>query len=70
MNAPRQIRNSDVIAPGTRVVRAYRGTVVFEILETNMRGPYLEGRMRDTRNGRSVGWHDLIEFRIVDGDDQ
>ena len=67
MSEPRRIRNGDDIAPGTLVVRAHRGQIVFEVIETRMDSFYLKGRLRNPVSGRSVGWQYLDEFRIVDG---
>lgn len=66
----RRIGNGDDIAPGTRVIRAHRGQIVLEVIETRMDMAYLQGRLRNPVNGRSVGWQYLDEFRIVEGDEE
>ena len=53
-----EIRNDETVPPGT-LVRGARGHVVYEVIETRLRQRWLEGRLRDTRTGRSVGWRHL-----------
>lgn len=60
-----RISNTDEIAPGILVRASNRGRVVYEVLETRKRGRYLEGRLKHTGTGRSVGWQYLDLMEIV-----
>lgn len=61
------IKNDETIAPGTQVVTVHRKIgVVYEVLETRKIGKWLEGRLRHTGTGRSVGWRFLDTMQIVD----
>lgn len=64
-----RIRNDETVAPGT-FVRGARGTVVHEVIETEVRhdAGWLMGRLRDTRTGRSVGWKYLDTMIRVTAD--
>lgn len=62
------IKNNETVEPGTLVINASRGQVVREVLETRKRTNWLEGRLRDTRTGRSVGWHYLDKMARCDAD--
>ena len=60
-----RIRNDETVEPGT-LVRLPRGKVVYEVIETRFLAPWLEGRLRDTRTGRSVGWRYLDTMERVE----
>lgn len=63
-----RIKNTDSIEPGT-FVRGARGRIVREVIETRfVSGQWLMARLRDTRNGKSVGWNYLDTMVIVDAD--
>ncbi len=62
------IRNNETVEPGTLVINATRGRVVREVIETRKRTSYLEGRLKDPRTGRSVGWHYLDVMVRCDAD--
>jgi|GEM_PF-6360886 len=58
------IQNSDIVPPGTRVI-GRRGELVYEVIETRMDRRWLQGRLRDIRSGRSVGWQFLDSKQYV-----
>ncbi|MFL2002334.1 hypothetical protein [Microbacterium sp. A1-JK] len=62
-----KIRNDETVEPGT-LVRSAKGAIVYQVLETR-KHRFLEGRLRDTRTGRSRGWEylDLMIRCTADG---
>lgn len=69
MSSGKRITNDDWVPPGTLVQSATtRGQVVYEVLETRMSNRWLEGRLRHTGTGRSVGWRYLDTMKVVEAD--
>jgi hypothetical protein len=60
-----RIKNDEEVEPGT-LVRAPKGKVVYEVLETERTAFALHGRLRDTRTGKSVGWSYLDSCERVE----
>ena len=60
------IRNDETVEPGTLVRGHYHGKVVYKVIETRFLAPWLEGLLRDTRTGRSVGWRYLDTMERVE----